>query len=139
MYFIDTNIFLEVELKQQRSEESKKFLKKVLSGDIRAFTSDFNLDSVAIVMNMKKCKPQAIIDFLLKIMSYEGLTIYSLNMLDRLVSAKYMRDYRLTFDDAVTYFVTRSLGIKELISFDSKDFKGLPGIKRLDPINVLKR
>lgn len=139
LYFIDTNIFLEVELKQERSEESKEFLRKVLNGDIQAFTSDFNLDSVAIVMNTKKCKPQDIINFLLKIMSYEGLTIYSLNMLDRLVAAKYMRDYKLTFDDAVTYFVTRSLGIKELVSFDSKDFKGLPGIKRLDPIDVLKR
>lgn len=139
MYFIDTNIFLEVELKQKRVEESKEFLRKVLTGDIKAFTSDFNLDSVAIVMNAKKCRPQDIINFLLKIMSYEGLTIYSLNMLDRLVAAKYMRDYKLTFDDAVTYFVTKSLGINELVSFDSKDFKGLPGIKTLDPIDVLKR
>lgn len=139
MYFIDTNIFLEVELKQERSEECKEFLRKVLNGEIQAFTSDFNLDSVAIIMDREKCKPKAISDFLLKIMTFEGLTIYSLNVVDKIVATNAIKKYKLTFDDAVTYFVTKSLGIKELVSFDSKDFGGLPGIKVVKPTDILKK
>ena len=137
MYFIDTNIFLEIELKQSRSEQCKVFLKKVLSGEVQAFTSDFNLDSVSIVMGANRCRPKSILKFLLNIMTFEGLTIYSLNMVDRIVATKYMQKHGLTFDDAVTYFVARSLGIKELISFDT-DFDGLPEIKRLEPKDVLE-
>jgi predicted nucleic acid-binding protein len=137
LYFIDTNIFLELELKQKRSEECKEFLRRVLKGEIEAFTSDFNLDSVAIVMDAKGCEPRFVSDFLLKIMTFEGLTIYSLNMVDRIVAAKYMQKHKLTFDDAVTYFIAKSLEIKELVSFDD-DFDGLPEIKRLEPINILK-
>ena len=137
MYFIDTNIFLEIELKQNKSEQCKEFLKRVLNGEIQAFTSDFNLDSVAVIMGAKKCRAKSIFKFLLDIMAFEGLTIYSLNMVDRIVATKYMQKHGLTFDDAVTYFVAKSLGIKELISFDPH-FDGLPEIKRLEPKDVIK-
>lgn len=137
MYFIDTNIFLEIELKESRSEQCKEFLKRVLNGEIQAFTSDFNLDSVVVIMDAKRCRAKPISKFLLNIMTFEGLTIYSLNMVDRIVATKYMQKYGLTFDDAITYFVAKSLDIKELISFDPH-FDGLPEIKRLEPKDAIK-
>lgn len=47
---IDANIFLELELGQAKSTECKDFLSSVAKGKLKAATTDFILDSVAVVM-----------------------------------------------------------------------------------------
>ena len=54
VYFVDTSIFLELELKQQRKEESKELLRKVWKNEIKALTTDFNIDSIVIKMLREK-------------------------------------------------------------------------------------
>ena len=39
--FIDANIFLEIILKDKKNEECKKFLKRIIDGEILGITSDF--------------------------------------------------------------------------------------------------
>ena len=39
--FIDANIFLEIVLKDKRSDDCKKFLYRVLNEEIKAYTNDF--------------------------------------------------------------------------------------------------
>jgi len=49
-----------------------------------------------------------------------------------------MEKVKLDFDDAIAYFVMKSLDLKEIVSFD-KHFDKISGIKRLDPKDVLER
>lgn len=49
-----------------------------------------------------------------------------------------MEKHKLDFDDAVTYFIAKSLGVKEIVSFD-RDFDNLLGIKRVEPKDILKK
>jgi predicted nucleic acid-binding protein len=135
---VDTNIFLEVELNRARSEECREFLKKILKGEIKAFTTDFALDSIIVLMEKEGAKPSELRKFLENVMFFEGLTIYSLNFVDRIIAAALMEKVKLDFDDAIAYFVMKSLDLKEIVSFD-KHFDKISGIKRLDPKDVLER
>ena len=138
MVLVDANIFLEVELGRTHSKECEEFLTKIMKGEIKAFTTDFILDSVALVMEGEGAKPAALRKFLESLMFYEGLTIYSLNIIDKIITTALMEDIKLDFDDASVYFATKSLGINEIVSFD-RDFDKLPDVKRIEPVDVLKR
>ncbi|MEM5797088.1 MAG: type II toxin-antitoxin system VapC family toxin [Candidatus Aenigmatarchaeota archaeon] len=135
---VDANIFLEVELGRSRSKECEEFLTKIMRGEIKAFTTDVILDSIAFVMEREGVKPAKLRKFLESILFYEGLTIYSLNLMDKIITTALMEDTKLDFDDTSTYFTMKSLGIKEIVSFD-KDFDKLPGIKRVEPKDVLRK
>jgi len=41
--FVDSNIFLEVQLAQKHGEASKKFLKMIQNGRLNAYTTDFKV------------------------------------------------------------------------------------------------
>lgn len=138
MYLIDTSIFLEIELNQDKKDDSREFLLKVLQNEIKAITPDFNIDSTVIIMQNKKAKLEDIKKFLMGIVAYEGLTIYDVNLIDRILITKIMEKYKRKYDDALNYFVMKSLGIKEIVSFDH-DYDGLPGITRITPADVLKK
>ena len=138
MVLVDANIFLEVELGRARSEECEEFLTKVMKGEIKAFTTDFLLDSIVLVMEGEGARPSSLRKFLESIMFYEGLTIYSLNIIDKIITTALMEDTKLDFDDTSVYFTMKSLGINEIVSFD-KDFDKISGIKRIEPIDVLKK
>ena len=47
MYLLDTNIFLEILLKQEKSEECKNFLKTNIDS---IFISDFALHSIGVIL-----------------------------------------------------------------------------------------
>lgn len=138
MYLIDTSVFLEIELNQEKKDDAREFLLKILQNKIKAITPDFNIDSTVIIMQNKKAKLEDIKKFLMGIVAYEGLTIYEVNLVDRILITKIMEKYKRKYDDALNYFVMKSLGIKEIVSFD-RDYDGLPGITRITPGDVLKR
>lgn len=138
MVLVDANIFLEVQLGRARSKECEELLTKIMKGEIKAFTTDFLLDSVAIVMEGEGAKPSALRKFLESMMFYDGLTIHSLSITDKIITTALMEDTKLDFDDTSVYFSMKSLGIDEIVSFD-RDFDELPGIKRIEPVDVLKR
>ncbi len=135
VYFIDTSIFLEIELNQERKEEAKEFLKKVWKNEIKALTTDFNIDSTVIMMQNKKAKLDDIKKFLINMAILEGLTIYEINLVDRVLTTKMMEKNKLRYDDALNYFTMKSLGLKEIVSFDP-DYDKLPDIKRIEPIDI---
>jgi predicted nucleic acid-binding protein len=136
IYFIDTSIFLEVELGQEKKNEAKALLNKILKGEVKVVTTDFNIDAVALVMQRYKAKPSDIRKFFMNMMIFDGLTIYEVNLIDRILATKLMENHKLRFDDALNFFVMKSLGLNEIISFDT-DFDKLPGIKRLEPEEAL--
>ncbi len=74
---VDANIFLELELSQSRSAECKGFLRSVASGRMKAATTDFILDSVAVVMEDRDSPAADIERFFASLTLYKGLSTIS--------------------------------------------------------------
>jgi len=87
-------------------------------------------------MEAEKVSKNKIRNFILSLLISQGLTIYQHDITDRLAAIKVMEEHKLTFDDAISIIALKALGIKEIVSFDS-DFDGLPGIKRIEPADVI--
>lgn len=133
---IDTSIFLEVLFDQEKADESDFFLKKIHNGEIKAYVTDFIIDSILIKMEASGITKSKMRNFLLSLLISQGLTIYQHDFIDRLAAIKIMQEYNLTFDDAINVIALKALNIKEIVSFD-RDFNKIPEIKRLEPKDVL--
>ena len=77
---VDANIFLELELGQSRSADCKGFLSEVARGKLGAATTDFILDSVAVVMEDRGSPPSDIRKFFASLLLYKGLLIHNLDL-----------------------------------------------------------
>ena len=130
--FVDSNIFLEVQLAQKHSETSKKFLKMVQSGRLKAYTTDFHLDNVVIVMEKYGKSWKDIAVFLTSLLQYKGLTIYPLMVYDKIKATEIMRDEGLDFDDALAVYLAKRLNLKIIVSYDSH-FDKIDWLKRKIP------
>jgi len=117
MYLIDTNIFLEILLDQERGKECEKFLMKVENGEISAVVTSFSLHSIAVILERLK-NINAYEEFLKVILNLEGLVVYSTNPGDEIEVCKIAKKFNLTFDDALQYYVADLFKLK-LVSFDS--------------------
>ena len=130
--FVDSNIFLEVQLAQKHSETSKKFLKMVQTGRLKAYTTDFHLDNVVIVMEKYGKSWRDIAIFLTSLLQYKGLTIYPLMIYDKIKTTEIMRDVGLDFDDALAVYLAKRLNLKIIVSYDSH-FDKIDWLKRKTP------
>ena len=130
--FEDSNIFLEDQLAQKHSETSKKFLKMVQSGRLKAYTTDFHLDNVVIVMEKYGKSWRDIAIFLTSLLQYKGLTIYPLMIYDKIKTTEIMRDEGLDFDDALAVYLAKRLNLKVIVSYDSH-FDKIDWLKRKIP------
>jgi predicted nucleic acid-binding protein len=99
--FIDANVFLEVQLGQNRPRECEDLLDKVDAGELKAFTSDFVIDSIIIIMENGNIQARQILRFLLALRVSKGLSIYSHTFTDRILAANTMFKHRLTFHDSM--------------------------------------
>jgi len=129
---VDANIFLELELGQSKSGECKQFLTSVASGKLKAATTDFILDSVAVVMEDRGSPAQDIRKFFASLTLYKGLLVHNLTLKGRILATDEMESSSLDFDDSTSVATMRKLGMKEIVSFD-RDFDGVPGISRIEP------
>lgn len=131
LYFVDANIFLEVELEDARKEECKRFLKTVILGEERALTSDFILYSVLLELVRKSTLKRAK-DFLTFLEALENLEIYRPTLKAIFVAINKMKEYNLNFDDALIVACMLTNKITKLVSFD-KHFDKVREIKRVEP------
>ncbi len=134
--FIDSNIFLEVELAQEHGEAAKSFLRKVQTGSLNAYTSEFHVDNVVIVMENYGATWRDIAIFLTSLIQYRGLTIYPLTVYDKIKATELMRDWNLDYDDALAAYIAKKLGLKIVVSYDT-DFDKIPWLERLTPEDFL--
>lgn len=130
-YLVDTNIWLEVFLNQEKSEEAAAFLKDTDSSYI--FISDFSLHSILLILTkFKKFNESKI--FLEDLMSSQIIVLsVHFNDLKDVISA--MQQYNLDFDDAYQYFLAKKYNLI-LISFD-RDFDKTD-ILRKTPVELIK-
>ncbi|MDO9034773.1 MAG: PIN domain-containing protein [Methanoregula sp.] len=127
MYLVDTNIWLERLLDQEKSDEVGEFLSAVHS-DQMAIT-DFSLHSIGVITTRLK-RPDIFTVFLNDICIEGSVNIISLvpKHLQKLVHS--MALYQLDFDDAYQYTAADEHGFV-LVSFDT-DFDRTP-LKRMTP------
>ena len=137
-FLIDANIFLELQLEQSRSAECKEFLSLVSNGKMEAATTDFILDSIAVVMEDKKATPEDIRKFFISLSLFKGLYIHNLDLRGRIAAAQKMADENLDFDDSTSIVAMEEMKIKEIVSLD-RDFEGVKGITRVEPREVVSR
>lgn len=131
-YLVDTNIWLERLLDQEKSDIVSKFLDKVPLDQI--FISDFALHSIGIIMSRFE-KLDILKDFVNDIF-FNGLIEHiSLNAHDFIKIISNIEEFKLDFDDA--YQLTISQKYDMIIVTYDKDFNS-KGITKMTPEDILK-
>jgi hypothetical protein len=131
MHLVDTNIFLELLLDQEKKKFSEKVLKKIANGEIKAVISGFSLHSIEFILSIKR-KTRILKEFLQSLSEFPNLSVYHTNIEEDLIILEIMEQTKLDFDDANQYFVAKKFGAT-IITFDH-DFKV---IKDID-VEILK-
>ena len=131
MYLVDTNIFLEALLEQERASEVQLFLQ---STDLSAiYMTDVSLHSIGIILF--RLKNLTLFTSFLEDMVVDGISILSLAPEDLRTLEQPVNQFNLDFDDAYQYAVAEKYNL-QLISFD-QDFDRTDR-KRKEPIDILK-
>ena len=129
MYLLDTNVLLEAQLGQARQQESLALLERLQQGAVQAVISDFQIDSILLILEREGHNRKIMQDFLLSLSLYQGLRIYFLSLLDRLKALEHADHFGIDFEDAIAVQACVANGIKEIVSFD----------RHFDKVKILKR
>lgn len=114
MYLVDTNIFLESLLGQNRTNEVRLFLKSI---DLKTiFITDLSLHSIGIILFRLKSFP-LFVSFLEDIV-INGAGVLSLSPEEQKTLGQPVQQFSLDFDDAYQYAVAKKYDL-QLISFDT--------------------
>ena len=133
MYLLDTNIWLERLLDQERGREVGEFLSAIPANKL--MITDFSFHSIGVILN-KLGQPEILLRFVQDVFIDHGVTLISLppEKMGRVINV--MGQYGLDFDDAYQ-FVASEIYEAILISFD-KDFIGTPS-GRVTPKDILAK
>lgn len=116
MILIDTNIFLEVFLGQEKAKESLSLLEKVENGDIEAFITDFSLHSIGIIISNKKGH-SVLSEIFASLSSFEGLTLINASLDEQTSISLLANQTKLDFDDAYQVYFCKKYNVP-IVSFD---------------------
>ncbi len=130
MILIDTNIFLEYLLGQQRADDCLKAIEKIISDEIEAVITSFSLHSIEVIMLGKGLKEE-LKTFLAALSEIQYITLYNTSLLEDRQAIVEMERTKLDFDDAVQFCVARKL--KATILTLDKHFRKLKEVTVLTP------
>ena len=131
MYLIDTNIFLEGLLEQEKAESVRYFFQAV---DIeKTFMTDLALHSIGIILF--RLKKYELFTSFVEDMIINGMEILSSSPEDLMKLDRTAQQYNLDFDDAYQYMLAEKHQL-QLISFD-KDFDSTK-IGRKEPSEIVQ-
>lgn len=130
-YLVDTNVWLERLLDQEKSEVTAKFL-NLISAD-QLYVSDFAIHSMGVILSRLK-KIDVLESFMNDLFINGQIKQLSLDVFDLLEVMVNIRKYNLDFDDAYQYSVAQKYDLI-LITFD-KDFN-VAGIKKNSPEEII--
>ena len=117
MFLIDTNIWLEIILEQEKAEESKEFLQSVSSSSI--FITDFSVYSIGIHLFRGK-NHNAFMDFIWDAFVKVGIRLIRLEPIDMREIFSISLRFNLDFDDAYQYVASQKYNLT-IVSYD-RDF-----------------
>ena len=121
MYLIDTNVWLERLLDQQRAEEVGRFLDRTPPEHL--FITDFSFHSIGVILTRLK-QPQALVRFVQDLFLEGAVGIVRLEPGDLVGLVGVMARFNLDFDDAYQYLAAEKNHLI-LVSLD-QDFDGTP-------------
>lgn len=115
MFLVDTNVWLELLLEQEKAEEVRRFLRNV-EARLLAIT-EFSLYSVGIILTRLR-KDTVFEDFLSDTLENAGVARISLNTGDLKRVLAVRRRFRMDFDDAYQYVAAEKYNLT-IVSLDS--------------------
>jgi predicted nucleic acid-binding protein len=125
MYLVDTNVWLERLLNQQKSEEVGEFLGRVRAGDL--YVTDFTFHSICIILT-RLARSKVLLDFVRDVFVDAPVSLVSIKPSDTQDLVDAIDKHRFDFDDAYQYVAAKQNGLT-LVSFDS-DFDGVENGKK---------
>jgi predicted nucleic acid-binding protein len=96
MFLLDTNVWLERLLEQQRSEEVRKFLDKISSENI--YITDFSFHSIAIVL-IKLQKKESLLKFIQDAFIEGSVNLINMEPIETENIITIVEKFGLDFDD----------------------------------------
>ena len=114
---IDTNIFLEVILEQEKASEARSLLSNIEEHEF--FMSDYSLHSIGLLLSHRK-QHDAFRRFLIDMISNAVVKTVALTDKDMENVINVAQRFSLDFDDAYQYVIAEKYSL-EIVSFD-KDF-----------------
>lgn len=114
MYLVDTNVFLEGLLEQEKVETVSTFFQKTDLGEM--FISDLSLHSIGIILF--KLQKNKLFDSFLEDLVIDGIGVLSLKPHELKRLGTVSQEFQLDFDDAYQYAVAEKYNYT-LVSFDS--------------------
>ena len=131
-YLVDTNIWLERLLDQEKSDVVSKFLDSIPTDQI--FISDFALHSIGVIMS--RLKKLDVLNAFVSDLFLNGLIEQiSLEPLDFVDIISNIERFKLDFDDAYQLTVSQKYDLT-IVTFD-KDFD-VKGMNNMSPEDILK-
>jgi predicted nucleic acid-binding protein len=115
MYLLDTNIFLELLLDQEKADEVEKLLHSLRGRDV--FISEFSLYSIGIILFRQKLY-YVFTEFIGDVIFKGGIGVLRLFPGDFRRLVEVAKQFDLDFDDAYQYVIAEKYGLT-IVSFDS--------------------
>ena len=112
---LDTNIFLEVILEQEKAQEVLILLSKTEAHEF--FISDYSLHSIGLLL-FRKNQPEVFKQFLVDIFHNVGLRLGALSVEEMERILQPARQFNLDFDDAYQYTLADCYDLI-IVSFDA--------------------
>jgi predicted nucleic acid-binding protein len=130
MYLIDTNIWLELLLEQEKAAEVRRFFHQV-EARLIAIT-EFSIYSIGVILTRLK-KDDVFADFLSDTVEDSGVMRICLDAADLRQALAVRKQYQLSFDDAYQYVAAMKYEYT-LISFDADFDRTQKGRKMPDVV-----
>lgn len=115
MYLVDTNVWLEIILDLDKSDEAKHFLKSADASHLNI--TDFSFYSIGIFLLRSK-KHDAFLRFVEETFTQVGVTLVRLNVTDMYKLVQAGQRFNLDFDDAYQYAVAEKFDL-QIVTFDA--------------------
>ncbi len=112
---VDTNIFLEVFLAQDRADEARQLLSKTEEHEF--FMSDFSLHSIGLLL-FRRRQHQVFRRFLADVLLNAGVSIVALLPSEMEAAIQAAQQFGLDFDDAYQYAIATQYALT-IVSLDA--------------------
>lgn len=132
MYLVDTNVWLERLLNQDKSDEVGRFLDHVSTRDLSV--TDFSFHSICVILT-RLGQGKVLLDFVQDVFVDGAVNLVSIKPSDTRSLVDAIDKYKLDFDDAYQYVAAEQNELA-LVSFDT-DFDKTDGGKKT-PAEILR-
>ena len=130
MHLIDTNIFLEILLEQEKADDCEKLLQKINLSSEKFYVSSFSMHSIEVIM-WRNDKKEELKNFLSDILVSRIIRVdtSTIDEIDSIINP----EKKLDFDDSLQYALCKKMNLK-IISYDKHFDK--TGITRVEPKDI---